>query len=154
MARVLVVNHLTLDGVMQSPARPDEDPRDGFAHGGSGAAGNHDQIGAAIGRRMGEGRVFLSGRRRYEDFFAVWPKRPENPYAEALTNTPKYVASRTLSEPLPCANSILLKGDAAHAVAELRRQPLGTLTIFGSGDLIRTLVIASYEPRRASAEGR
>jgi dihydrofolate reductase len=142
MARVLVVNHITLDGVMQAPARPDEDTRDGFAHGGWAAERNDPRMGAAIGERMGEQHVFLLGRRTYEDFAAVWPQRAGDPYAEALTTTAKYVASRTLREPLPWANSILLPGDAATAVAELKTQPLGTLTIFGSGELVRALMAA------------
>ena len=64
----------------------------------------------------------LLGRRTYEDFFSFWPKQPDNPFTEALDNTPKYVASTTLDEPLPWRNSTLLKGDAADAVAELKGQ--------------------------------
>jgi dihydrofolate reductase len=142
MARVVVVNHLTLDGVMQAPARPDEDTRDGFAHGGWAIAGQDQLMAAKIGERMGDERSFLFGRRTYEDFFAVWPGRTDNPFTDTLNDTPKYVASRTLAEPLPWRNSILLSGDAAGAVAELKPQPLGNLTIFGSGELIGSLIEA------------
>lgn len=142
MARVLVINHVTLDGVMQAPARADEDTRDGFAHGGWGAAGNDPLMAAKMGERMGEDREFLFGRRTYEDFYAVWPKRTDSPFSAALTNTRKYVASRTLTEPLPWSNSILLPGDAAEAVAALKQQQPGTLTIFGSGELIGSLMVA------------
>jgi dihydrofolate reductase len=142
MAKVLVVNHVTLDGVMQAPGRPDEDTRDGFAHGGWAIPRNDDLMGVKIGERMGEDRVFLFGRRTYEDFFAVWSKRTGNPFADALDRTNKYVASRTLTEPLPWSNSLLLSGDAADAVAGLKEQPVGTLTIFGSGELIKSLMAA------------
>jgi dihydrofolate reductase len=143
MAKVLVVNHITLDGVMQAPARADEDTRDGFAHGGWAMARNDELIAAKIGERMSGDRAFLFGRRTYEDFYAVWPKRVGNPFSEALTNTTKYVASRTLTEPLPWENSILLSGDASKQVAELKRRRDGTLTMFGSGELIGALAAAN-----------
>ena len=142
MAKVLVVNHVTLDGVMQAPARPDEDTRDGFVHGGWAMARNDELMAAKIGERMTGDRAFLFGRRTYEDFYAVWPNRPGNPFSEALTNTTKFVASRSLAEPLPWDNSILLSGDAEEDVAELKRQRDGTLTVFGSGALIGTLIAA------------
>jgi dihydrofolate reductase len=113
MAKVVVVNHLTLDGVMQAPARADEDTRDGFAHGGWAIPGNDQVMIAKIGERMREDGALLLGRRTYEVFHAVWPKRADNPFTEALTNARKYVASRTLAEPLPWSNSILLNGEAA-----------------------------------------
>jgi dihydrofolate reductase len=142
MADVVVINHVTLDGVMQAPARPDEDSRDGFAHGGWGIPRNDPLMAAKIGERMGRERAFLFGRRTYEDFYDVWPKRPENPFSEALTNTRKYVASRTLSEPLAWANSTLLSGDAAASVAELKQRATGKLVMFGSGNLIAALLAA------------
>lgn len=143
MAKVLVVNHVTLDGVMQAPARSDEDSRDGFAHGGWAIERNDGLMPAKIGERMGQGdRAFLFGRRTYEDFYDVWPKRTGNPFTEALTNATKYVASRTMTEPLPWSNSILLSGDAAEHVAKLKQQRDGTLTIFGSGELIGALMAA------------
>src|SRR5436305_12676195 len=111
MARILVANHLTLDGVMQSPARADEDERDGFAHGGWAVGGQHELMATKIGERMGAAAVFLFGRRTYEDLYAVWPNRPESPFSAALTNATKYVTSRTLTDPLPWSNSILLSGD-------------------------------------------
>lgn len=142
MAKVVVVNHVTLDGVMQAPARPDEDARDGFEHGGWAMARNDELMAAKIGERMTGARAFLFGRRTYEDFYEVWPKRSGNPFTEALTNTTKYVTSRSLAEPLPWDNSILLSGDAAGQVAQLKRQRDGTLTIFGSGELIGALLTA------------
>jgi dihydrofolate reductase len=137
--RVVVVENVTLDGVMQAPARPDEDPRDGFAHGGW-AVGYGDAVMAEqMGRRMAREGAMLLGRRTYEDFYSVWPKRTDNPYTEVLNRTQKYVASRTLTEPLPWENSTLLPGDAADAVARLREERDGDLAILGSGTLVRSL---------------
>lgn len=140
MAKILVVNHVTLDGVMQAPARPEEDVRDGFAHGGWAMAGNDGLMATKIGERMGEPSAFLFGRRTYEDFYDVWPNRPESPFSEALTRATKYVTSRTLSEPLPWANSILLGGEAVETVGRVSQQERGSLTIFGSGELVGALM--------------
>ena len=138
--RVVVVENVTLDGVMQAPARPDEDPRDGFAHGGW-AVGYGDAVMAQkMGERMAREGAMLLGRRTYEDFYCVWPKRTDNPYTDVLNRTQKYVASRTLTEPLPWENSTLLSGDATDAVARLREQPGGgDLAVLGSGTLVRAL---------------
>jgi dihydrofolate reductase len=137
--RVVVIENLTLDGVMQAPARADEDPRDGFAHGGWAIPYGDAVMGEKMGERMGRGGALLLGRRTYEDFFSVWPNRTDNPYTAVLNRTEKYVASTTLSEPLPWENSTLLGGDAADAVARLRAEPGGDLGILGSGALVRSL---------------
>jgi dihydrofolate reductase len=133
-----VLNHLTLDGVMQAPGRPDEDQRGGFAHGGW-ARPRGDAIGAAmVGQPFGGAMLF--GRRTYEDFFAFWPSQPDNPFTAALNAAPKYVASTTLREPLPWQNSTLLAGDTAEAVAALKRQPGADLLVMGSGELVQSLM--------------
>jgi dihydrofolate reductase len=141
MSKVVVVNHVTLDGVMQAPARPDEDPRGGFEHGGW-AVPYYDPVMAGVmGQRMAKsGGALLLGRRTYEDFAAVWPNRTDNPITEKLNRTRKYVASTTLKEPLPWVNSTLLPGDAAEAVAELKQQSDEELTVLGSGRLIHSLM--------------
>ena len=137
--RVVVIENVTLDGVMQAPARADEDPRDGFAHGGWAIPYNDAVMAETMGERMARDGALLLGRRTYEDFFSVWPKRTDNPYTEVLNRTQKYVASRTLSEPLPWENSTLLSGDAADAVARMRQEPGGDLGVLGSGALVRSL---------------
>ena len=101
MRKVVVLDNLTLDGVMQGPGRPDEDTRDGFTHGGWSGPYNDAVKGQAMGEGMSNGADLLFGRRTYEDFYDVWPKRPDDPMSQALTNSSKYIASRTLSEPLP-----------------------------------------------------
>jgi dihydrofolate reductase len=140
MSRITVVNHLSLDGVMQAPARADEDERGGFAHGGWAQAGNDAVMGRAMGERMGGDGALLLGRRTYEDFARYWPQRTDNPYTEVLNATRKYVATRTLTEPA-WENTTLLSGaDAADAVATLKHESRVALTILGSGDLIRSLL--------------
>jgi dihydrofolate reductase len=141
MRRVVVINHVTLDGVMQGPGRPDEDTRGGFEHGGWAAGNNDDVIGAALGERMAESGGLLLGRRSYEDMLSYWNTQ-DSPFKDALNMAPKYVASRTLGEPLPWPNSTLLEGDVADAVAELKREPGKDLGIMGSGELIQSLMPA------------
>jgi dihydrofolate reductase len=139
MSNIVACVNLTLDGVMQAPARADEDVRDGFAHGGWAAPyGAMAQAGEVFGNTG----ALLLGRRTYEDFYNVWPKRTDSPFTPWLNNIPKYVASRTLAEPLPWTNSTLLRGDAANAVRALRQQPGKDLLIMGSGELIRALMRA------------
>jgi dihydrofolate reductase len=140
MSKVVVVNNVTLDGVMQAPARPDEDRRGGFTRGGWALPYNDEVMAQRMGRNMSQGGSLLLGRRPYEDFYGVWPSRTDNPYTEVLNNTRKYVASTTLAEPLPWQNSTLLQGDAAQAVARLRQQPGKDLVVLGSGALIHSLL--------------
>src|SRR5512140_382031 len=140
MSRIVVFNSVTLDGVMQAPGRPDEDLRGGFQYGGWAVPYSDPEMGKAAGESMSTAGGLLLGRRTYEDFYNVWPNRTDNPFTEVLNNSPKYVASRTLTEPLPWMNSILLKGDLPSAVAELKSQPVKDLVILGSGELIRTLM--------------
>lgn len=140
MSRVVVVNNVTLDGVMQAPARPDEDRRGGFTRGGWALPYNDEVMAQRMGRNMSQGGSLLLGRRTYEDFYSVWPNRTDNPYTEVLNHTQKYVASTTLAEPLPWQNSTLLGGDVAQAVAGLRQQPGKDLVILGSGALIHSLL--------------
>ena len=137
MSKVVVFMNLTLDGVMQAPARPDEDRRGGFEHGGWATPyAAMEQAGESIAN-IG---ALLLGRRTYEDFYAVWPKRKDNPISARLDNMQKYVASTTLSEPLAWSNSTLLKGDAAEAVARLKQEPGKDLVVMGSGVLIQSLM--------------
>ncbi len=140
MSEVVVINHLTLDGVMQAPGRPDEDPRGGFEHGGWAQPGNDEVMGQRMAEGMAQGGPLLLGRRTYEAFYAFWPHQKDNPYTEVLNNVRKYVASSTLSEPLPWSNSVLLAGDVAEAVAGLKQQPGRDIGVLGSGELIQTLL--------------
>jgi dihydrofolate reductase len=140
MSKVVVVCSLSLDGVMQAPARADEDPRGGFTRGGWAAPYSDAVMGRAMGEGMAHSGALLLGRRTYLDFYSVWPGRKDNPYTEVLNAAQKYVASRTLGEPLPWENSTLLKGDVGDAVAVMREEPGQDLVVLGSGDLVQSLM--------------
>jgi dihydrofolate reductase len=147
MGRIVVMNHVTLDGVMQGPGRADEDTRDGFTQGGWAQlpAAPDDGAGKAMGERMAAGgglAGWLFGRRTYEDLLATWNARG-GPFKDGLNNTPKYVASSTFTEPLPWPNSTLLSGDVEDAVRGLKAQSTGVLAIMGSGVLIGALMTAN-----------
>jgi dihydrofolate reductase len=137
--RVLVVNHISLDGVIQGPGRPDEDTRDGFRHGGWAEQGNDPAMGAAMSERMGRDFSWLFGRRSYDGMLTYW-NQAGGPFKDGLNQTRKYVASANPDAELPWPNSTLLTGDVPARVAALREQPGGNLVIMGSGQLIRSLL--------------
>jgi dihydrofolate reductase len=138
--KLVAVESLTLDGVMQAPGRPDEDTRGGFEHGGWAVPYADQAMGRAMGERMAQRGSIVLGRRTYEDFAGYWPKQEDNPYTEALNTAQKYIASTTLSEPLPWENSTLLEGDAVDELAALKEADGGNLTVIGSGELVRSLM--------------
>jgi dihydrofolate reductase len=144
MSRLVVNENLSLDGVMQAPAGPDEDPRGGFERGGW-AAPYFDQVMADVAAEgMAKDGAILFGRRTFEQFASFWPTQPDdNPFAAVLNNRQKYVASRTLEEPLSWRNSTLLEGDAMEAVAKLKQQPDNDLVVLGSGELVQSLMRAN-----------
>jgi dihydrofolate reductase len=137
---VAVTEHLTLDGVMQAPGRPDEDTRGGFQHGGWAIPNNDEIMARVMGEGMAKGGPLLFGRRTYEDFYGFWPHQKDNPFTDVLNEVEKFVASRTLTDPLPWNNSTLLKGDAAETVKELKEQPGEDIGVMGSGELVQSLI--------------
>jgi len=144
MGKIVVVNHVTLDGVMQSPSGLDEDRRGGFEHGGWAARNSDEVLGRFMGERMARGGdgAMLFGRRTYETMASFWPKQTDgNPFTEVLNARQKYVASRTLAAPLDWENSTLLEGDVAEAVSAVKQDV--DLVVLGSGDLLNTLMRAN-----------
>jgi dihydrofolate reductase len=141
MGKVIVMNGVTLDGVMQSPGRPDEDTRDGFEHGGWAVPYGDEATVAKMGERMGEDRAWLFGRRTYEQLLASWNERG-GPFKDALNDTRKFVASSNPKARLDWPNSTLLHGDVPAAVAELKESSPANLVIMGSGILIGSLMAA------------
>jgi len=139
--RVVVVNHLTLDGVMQAPGHAEEDRRGGFDHGGWATGGADDpKVAAAFGERLGTpGGALLLGRRSYEGMLGGWNERG-GPFKDALNAATKYVVSRSPDTHLEWPNSTLLSGDVIAAVRELREREGGNLAIMGSGELVRSLL--------------
>jgi dihydrofolate reductase len=141
MSTIEVVNHVTLDGVMQAPAHPDEDRRGGFEHGGWAVPYQDDVQGEYMGARMGRGGgALLFGRWTYEKMQSAWSQQPEdNPVRQVLERNTKYVVSRS-DRPVGWVNSELLTGDAAQTVADLKARTEGNLVILGSGELIHALL--------------
>ena len=121
MRKLAVSTFLTLDGVMQAPGGPEEDPAGGFTHGGWSVNYWDDAMGQAMGEAMGRPFDLLLGRKTYEIFAAHWPHATDEPGADVLNNARKYVASKTLDS-VDWQNSTLLEGDAADAVARSRRR--------------------------------
>ncbi|HEU5114081.1 MAG TPA: dihydrofolate reductase family protein [Acidimicrobiia bacterium] len=141
MAKLIVVEQLSLDGVMQAPGDPDEDRSGGFEHGGWAMPYFDEVAGEEAGKSMAETNAFLFGRRTYEIMAAYWPQQPDDDmFAKVLNSLPKYVASTTLPEPLAWSGSTLLKGDVAAAVTELKEEQEGNIVVLGSGQLARTLI--------------
>jgi dihydrofolate reductase len=153
MRSLVVSTFLTLDGVMQAPGGPEEDPTGGFTHGGWSVNYWDDAMGAAMTESMSRPFDLLLGRRTYEIFAAHWPhvgdeERSErggtasdvdDPAAATLNSARKYVASRTLDN-VDWNNSTLLEGDVAEAVAELKAQEGPEILVLGSSELIQTLL--------------
>ena len=141
MGIVIVMNWVTLDGVMQGPGRPDEDTRDGFERGGWAIPYGDEAIVAKMGERMGGDRAFLFGRLTYEQLLASWNAQG-GPFKDALNNARKYVASSNPATRLDWPNSTLLRGDVPAAVADLKQSSGTNLVIMGSGVLIGSLMAA------------
>jgi dihydrofolate reductase len=137
--KVIVFMSMTLDGVIQGPARPDEDRRNDFPYGGWAVPYVAMQSREAL-QALPEIGPLLLGRWTYEDLYDVWPKRAGDPMTERLNQMEKYVVSNTLREPLPWVNSALIQGDVAEAVAKLKAQSGKDIMVMGSGELIQTLM--------------
>ena len=120
MGRVIVMNGVTLDGVIQGPGRPDEDTRDGFAHRGWAIPYSDEAMVAKMGERMGGDRAFLFGRRTYEELLSSWNAQG-GPFKDALNEARKYVASSNPATRLEWPNSTLLHGDVRQPWRTSRR---------------------------------
>jgi dihydrofolate reductase len=142
MRKVIANEFMSLDGVVQAPGAADEDTDSGFAHGGWHLRFFDDLSQERVLKGIVEAGGFLLGRRTYEIFAAYWPNAPqeEQVIAEPLNTKPKYVASRTLTDPLEWQNSTLLDGDVTEAVAALKREQGGDLHMIGSTALVQTLL--------------
>ena len=145
MRKLIVDEWMSLDGVVQAPGTPDEDPTGGFRHGGW-----HVPYFEEVSQRWVTDGItaaggFLLGRRTYEILAGYWPSatsEEEQVLAEPLNSKPKYVASRTLSEPLEWQNARLLGSEVPDAVAELKREDGDDLVVIGSTLLVGTLLEA------------
>ena len=140
MRQINATLSITLDGVVQSLGRPDEDTRGGFAYGGWGSTYNDQVMGMEMGKSMSKPTDMLFGHRTWTDFITAWgTRKDDNPFTTHMNAATKYVCSRTLENADAWQNSILLKGDAAETVAKVKAEDGKDLTIIGSAMLVREL---------------
>ncbi len=140
MGKLIVTEFVTLDGVAQAPGGPDEDRDSGFAHGGWQAPLLDEEAGPAMFEQAKSMDALLLGRKTYEIFAGYWPTAPEdNPFAGLLNGVPKYVASRTLSDPLTWKGSTLVTGDFAGSIAAVKERH-DRVHVIGSLDLVQSLL--------------
>jgi len=147
MGELIVTEFMTLDGVAQGPGAPDEDLDGGFAHGGWQAPVADPESGAVMFDQAKSMDALLLGRRTYEIFAAYWPYAPaEVPFTVLLNGVPKYVASRTLTEPLPWDGATLLTGEFAESVDAIKQRH-AEVHVIGSLDLVQSLLRAGLVDR-------
>lgn len=142
MRNVIVSEFMSLDGVVQAPGGPDEDRSGGFEHGGwsfqfeSAPEGDEFKLDELVASD-----ALLLGRVTYEIFAEYWPSETDEAgYAEQMNSMRKYVVSTTLEEPLEWSNSTLLTGHIADEVATLKQQEGGDILVYGSAQLVQTLL--------------
>ncbi len=139
MRKIIVNTFMTLDGVMQAPGGPPEDPTGGFEFGGWSVNSWDDIMGQTMGEYMDVPSELLLGRKTYEIFAYHWPYSKEEPAASVLNNSKKYVASKTMKS-ASWKNTSLLKGDVVQAVKKLKEEDGPDLSVQGSSDFIQTLL--------------
>src|SRR5688572_13113705 len=141
MRKIIAITQVTLDGIMQAPGGPEEDPRGGFTQGGW-AMPFLDEAGEKVlGEIMSGEFDLLLGRRTYEIFAAYWPYAGDNPIAKAFNKAKKYVVTHSL-ERFDWVNSQPIGGDAVDKIRRLKASDGLELHIWGSGELLQTLIAA------------
>ena len=137
MRKVIVISHISLDGVLQAMGGPEEDTSGGFAYGGWVAPYSEEVLGAVIKREMSLPFELLVGRKTFEIWEPYWPQHADGwPNVNAAT---KYVASNTMTSS-QWQPSVFLGGDVADKVTKLKQQPGPDLHVYGSGNLHQTLI--------------
>ena len=139
MGKLIVTEFVTLDGVAQAPGGPGEDDDGGFTHGGW-QAPLTDQEGDDIFEQAKSMDALLLGRRTYEIFAGYWPTAPaEMPFTRLLNGVPKYVASRTLADPLGWQGSTVVGGSLEEGVTSLKERH-DEVHVIGSLNLVQSLL--------------
>jgi dihydrofolate reductase len=142
MRKIIAITQLTLDGVMQSPGGPDEDPENGFTHGGWAMSFLDDTLDQVIGDTIAAEFDMLLGRRTYDIFAAYWPNHGGNPIAKAFDRATKYVATRGPGH-LDWKNSQQVEGGTlVDGIRQLKASEGPVLHIWGSSELLQTLIAA------------
>lgn len=139
MRKLIINTFVTLDGVMQAPGGPEEDPTSNFNFGGWSFHYWDEVMGNFMDEFMSKPFELLLGRKTYEIFAAHWPYITNDPVADKFNATKKYVASRTVNK-LNWANSILIKNDVENEIKKIKEQNGPELQVHGSSNLIKTLV--------------
>jgi dihydrofolate reductase len=142
MRKLTVNEFVTMDGVMQAPGGPEEDPSGGFEHGGWSVNYWDEMMGQVMDEATSKPFDLLLGRKTYEIFAAHWPHitdETQKSMADTLNNARKYVASRTLHS-VDWQNSSLLQGDVGEAVAKIKEESGPEILVMGSSNLIQTLL--------------
>ncbi len=139
---LVVVEFISLDGVVQAPGGPQEDTDGGFAHGGWSRPFFDDTVGGGFTAALAGADALLYGRRTWQTMAAAWPERAGDPFADRMNSLKKYVVSSTLGEAdLTWNNTSLIPGDQTVArIRELRETEGGDLAMMGSPTLVRTLL--------------
>jgi len=137
MRKIIVLSFITLDGVMQAPGGPEEDPTGGFRYGGWTVPYFDDFLGQTMTEQMSRPFDLLLGRKTYEIFAAYWPHH--NDEGAGINKATKYVASHAPME-FTWEHSVLLKGDVVDEVKKLKAQDGPELQVHGSGNFIQTLL--------------
>lgn len=142
MRKLIVAEHISLDGVIQAPGGPKEDPSGEFRLGGWEVPYDDEVIGQELQDLFSEPFELLLGRRTYDIWAAYWPHvRAGHPIADQFNSVSKHVATHR-SDTLDWQNSHALKGDLADAIRALKRQDGANLLTWGSGDMLRQLLAA------------
>jgi dihydrofolate reductase len=141
MRKIIAITQVTLDGVMQSPGGPEEDPTNGFTHGGWAMPFVDDAAKQVIGETIAGEFDMLLGRRTYEIFASYWPNQGDNPIAKAFNKATKYVVTRTLDQ-LDWKTSQRISGDVVDELRRLKASDGPALHIWGSSELLQTLIAA------------
>lgn len=137
MRKLIVLEHYSLDGVIQAPGGPEEDPSNGFKYGGWAGPYADDNVGAALQKQMNRPFDLLLGRKTFDIWAAFWPQHGDE--WQGVNTATKYVASNTLKSS-DWQPSVFLNGDIAAQVAKLKQQPGPDLNVWGSGNLLQTLL--------------
>lgn len=139
MRKLVVIEFVTLDGVMQAPGGPQEDTSGGFEYGGWSVPYFDESAGTMMGEQMSlEGCELLLGRKTYEIFEGYWPQHAGD--WRGINEVKKYVTSHDASLALDWENSVLLSGDVAEEVKKLKGEDGPDLHVWGSGNLVQTLL--------------
>ena len=139
MRKLIVLSFISVDGVMQAPGGPEEDPTGGFDYGGWVAGYWDDLLGEVMGEQMAGPFDLLLGHRTYEIFAAHWPYVRNDPFADTLNTAKKYVVTRTMGKP-GWNNSTIITGDVVDQIQRLKEMDGPDLQVHGSGNLIQTLL--------------